>query len=114
GEIVRRFDQVAIGYLRHGEPRGLEEGGEHELVAAGGARPVELAGLRARLGDKITERFDLERCRYGDHHDGVRHARDRYDVFWLVWQVLVDEGMGRERAARRGGQHVIVVGADEG
>jgi len=55
GEIVRCLDLVAIRDLRQREPGVAQEPGDEKVDGARGAGPVELAGLRTRHRDEISE-----------------------------------------------------------
>jgi hypothetical protein len=92
----------------------LEPAGEDEIERAGHARPVELAGLRARPFHQIGERVDFQFLRDRDDNEGIRHPHDRKEIAWLVGQLVVQERMRGERRRRRKQQHVIIMRGDEG
>jgi hypothetical protein len=101
------------GTFGHVEVLEGEPAGEHEIVGAGNAGPVELARLSARALRQLLHRVDMKLGWNRDDNDGVGDARDRRQVARLIRQAVVLIGVRYEGARRPVEQHVIVVGADE-
>jgi hypothetical protein len=88
--------------------------GDQQVGRTGDRRPVQLAGLRLGHGQKIAERFHLERWRHTERNHGRTDARHRCEIARIIGQLAVQERMRGE--GRRGSeqQDVVVMGADKG
>ena len=113
GEIVGRAGRILVRHLFHLQADRVQETGEDEVGEAGRGRPVELARLLLRQRHQVLQRIEVERGRHrhGDH--GAGDARDGDHVLRIIGQLVVEVGMGGERAHRRHQQSVIVVRAEE-
>jgi hypothetical protein len=113
GDVVGSLDDVPIWDLRHDQTFALQESLQQEIEGTGNARPVELAGLRARQRNELRERSDFQGGRHGDGHHGVGHLGDRLEIGRLVRQIVMQIGVGGKRRGRSIQQHVVIVGANK-
>jgi hypothetical protein len=91
----------------------LQETGEHEISEPRRRNPIEFTRLRARKCHEFAQRVDLERHRNRDGGEYFASRRDRHEIARIVGQLLVDDGIDRDRVGCRIQQRVIVARGSE-
>ena len=97
GKIVDSLHRILIRHPGHVEVLGFQESGEQQIIRTGNRGIVQLAGLGFDLAGQFFHRGNAEIGGHTECDQCIGHARDGYELFRIVRQLLVQQWVSGKR-----------------